>query len=80
VLDHDQDLEAEEDGVDMGEVDGEDRAGLRRQELAPGWAGPQGSGIDASALRESPHGRGSDLVAESEIGCGVGGRPAWRLG
>jgi hypothetical protein len=37
VLDHDQDVEAaQEDGVDVGEVDREDRVGLRGQELAPG--------------------------------------------
>jgi hypothetical protein len=30
VLDHDQEAEAaQEDGVDVGEVDGEDRVGLR---------------------------------------------------
>jgi hypothetical protein len=30
VLDHDQEVEAaQEDGVDVGEVDGEDRVGLR---------------------------------------------------
>ena len=37
VLDHDEDVEAaEEDGVDVGEVDREDRVGLRCQELSPG--------------------------------------------
>jgi hypothetical protein len=37
VLDDDQHVEAaEEDGVDMGEVDGEDAVGLRGQELFPG--------------------------------------------
>ena len=37
VLDHDQDVEATQgDGVDVGEVDGEDRLGLRGEELAPG--------------------------------------------
>jgi hypothetical protein len=67
VLDHDQDVEAaEEDGVDVGEVDREDRVGLRRQEVSPGRAGPQGSGIDAAALQDSPHGRGGDSVAESD--------------
>jgi hypothetical protein len=41
VLDHHQDVEpAEEDGVDVGEVDREDRVGLCRQELSPGRARP----------------------------------------
>jgi len=41
VLDHYQDVEAaQEDGVDVGEVDGEDRVGLRRQKLPPGRSGP----------------------------------------
>ena len=34
VLDDDEDVEAaQEDGVDVGEVDGEDRVGLRTEEL-----------------------------------------------
>jgi hypothetical protein len=38
VLDHHQDVEAtQEDGVDVGEVDGEDRLGLGGEELLPGW-------------------------------------------
>jgi hypothetical protein len=37
VLDDDQHVEAaEEDGVDVSEVDGEDRVGLGGQELLPG--------------------------------------------
>ena len=41
VLDHDEHVEAaEEDGVDVGEVDREDRVGLRGEELSPGRAGP----------------------------------------
>jgi hypothetical protein len=40
VLDHDQDVEAaEEDSVDVGEVDGEDRVGLRCQEPTPDGPG-----------------------------------------
>ena len=36
VLDHHEHVEAaQEDGVVVGEVDGEDRVGLRGQELAP---------------------------------------------
>ena len=56
VLDHDQDVEAaQEDGVDVGEVDREDRLGLRGQELAPGRSGPARSGIDAGGLEDLPH-------------------------
>ena len=37
VLDHDEDVEAaQEDGVDVGEIDREDGVGLRGQELSPG--------------------------------------------
>jgi hypothetical protein len=51
VLDHDEYVEAaEDDGVDGGEVDREDRLGLRRQELSPGRPDRRGSGIDAGAL------------------------------
>jgi hypothetical protein len=48
VLDDEEDVEAaQEDGVDVGEVDREDRVGLRGQELSPGRAGPSGRRIDA---------------------------------
>jgi hypothetical protein len=44
VLDHHEHMEAaQEDGVDVGEVDREDRLGLRGQELSPGRSGPRGS-------------------------------------
>ncbi len=44
VLDHDEDVEtAQEDGVDVGEVDREDGVGLRGQELSP--VGCQKSGL-----------------------------------
>jgi hypothetical protein len=40
VLDHHEDVEAaQEDGVDVGEVDREDRVGLSGEELSPGRAG-----------------------------------------
>jgi hypothetical protein len=43
VLDDDQDVEpAEDDGVDVGEVDGEDRVGLGGEELLPRRPGPAG--------------------------------------
>jgi hypothetical protein len=41
VLDHQQDVEAaQEDGVDVGEVDREYRVGLRCQELPPARSCP----------------------------------------
>jgi hypothetical protein len=67
VLDHDEEVEAaEEDGVDVGEVDREDRVGLRGQELSPGRAGALRGGVDASVLQDCPHGGGGEVVAESE--------------
>ena len=40
VLDHHQDIEtAQEDRVDVREVDREDRVGLRGEELSPGRSG-----------------------------------------
>ena len=52
VLDHHEDVEAaQEDGVDVGEVDGEDRVGLRGQELSPGRPGPSGSRIESRVLK-----------------------------
>jgi hypothetical protein len=51
VLDHYQDVEAaQEDGVDMREVDREDRLGLHGQKLPPGWSGPVWRGVDARGL------------------------------
>ena len=51
VLDDDEDVEAaQEDGVDVGEVDGEDGVGLRGQELSPGRTGPSGRGIESRGL------------------------------
>ena len=67
VLDHDEDVEAaQEDGVDVGEVDRKDRVSLRRQELPPGRAGPQGSGVDAGGREDLPDRGGRYLVAESD--------------
>ena len=46
VLDHDQDVEAaQEHGVDVREVDCEDRVRLSGEELALGRSGPSGRGI-----------------------------------
>jgi len=55
VLDHDEDVEAaQEDGVDVGEVDGEDSVGLRGEELSPGRTGPSGRGIESRVLQDRP--------------------------
>ena len=57
VLDHNEQVEStEEVGVDVGEVDREDRLGVGRQELSPGRAGPVRSGVDAGLLQDLPHG------------------------
>jgi hypothetical protein len=51
VLDHDEDIEAaQEDGVDVGDIDREDRMGLRGQELPPGRPGPSWRGIESGVL------------------------------
>jgi hypothetical protein len=42
---------AEEDGVDVGEVDREDCVGLCGEELSPCWPGSPWSGIDARGLK-----------------------------
>jgi hypothetical protein len=48
VLDHHEDVEAaQEDGVDVGEVDREDRVCLGGQELLPGRAGASSGGVQA---------------------------------
>jgi hypothetical protein len=52
VLDHDQDVETtQEQGIDVGEVDREDRVGLRGEELSPGRPRPSPCGSRPSALR-----------------------------
>jgi hypothetical protein len=67
VLDHDQNVEAaQEDGVDVGEVDREDRVSLGEEEPAPGRPGSSRRWIEARALQDRPDGRGGYGVAESE--------------
>jgi hypothetical protein len=58
VLDNDE--QAEEDGVKVGEVDGEDGLGVRGEELVPGRSRPERSWIDSGGLQDLPHGRRSD--------------------
>jgi len=51
VFDHYQDVEAaQQDGVDVGEVDGQDGMAMGGQELAPGRPGSSGRGIDSGAF------------------------------
>ena len=77
VLDHDQHVEgAQEDGVDVGEDDREDRLGLRGKEVAPGRAGPLRGPVDARALKDPPHRGRGDLVAEADrVGIPTWGSP-----
>ena len=67
VLDHDEDVEAaQEDGVDVGEIDREDRVGLRGQELSPGRTGPPGRGIESGVFQDLPDGRRGHAMAEAD--------------
>ena len=67
VLNHDDGVEAtQEDGVDVGEVDREDRLGLRGQDLSPGRSGPSRGRIESGALQDLPDGRGGHAMAESD--------------
>src|SRR4051794_24077106 len=57
VLDDDKDVEAaQEDGVDVGEVGGEDGVGLGGQELSPGRPSSSGRGIESCFLQDLPDG------------------------
>jgi hypothetical protein len=67
VLDHDQGVEAaEQHGVHVDEVDGDDAAGLSGQELLPGRAGAAGRGIDSGIVQDLPDREGGDRVAEPD--------------
>jgi len=69
VLDHDEDVEAaQEDGVDVGEVDREDGVGLCGQELCPGWTGPSWRGIESRVVQ--------DLMGRQASGSPVGLMPS----
>ena len=81
VLDHYEHVQAaQEDGVDVGEVDGEDRVGLRGQELLPGRSGPPWCGVDAGGLKDLPHCRRGDRMAEpDELAVDASVSPPWVL-
>ena len=67
VLDHQQDVQAaEEDGVDVGEVDGKDRVGLRAEELRPGGTGPTRRRIESRVLQNLPDSRRGHGIAEAD--------------
>ena len=64
MLDDEQHIEpAEEDGVDVEEVDRCDRLGLGGQELPPAVGCAPRRGVDAGGLEDLPDGGGRDLVA-----------------
>jgi hypothetical protein len=67
VLDHHEDVEAaQQDGVNMREVDREDRLGLRGEELPPGRAGASRRRIEAGGLEDRPRGGRGDRMAEAD--------------
>ena len=67
VLNHDEDVEAaQEHGVDVGEIDREDRVRLCGEELSPGRVGSSGRGTEPGALEDVPDGRGGHGMAESD--------------
>ena len=67
VLDDDQGIDAtQQHGIHMDEVNGEDAAGLRGQELLPRWARAAGCGIDPRGMQDLPHRGAGDRVAEPD--------------
>lgn len=67
VLDDDQGVDApQEHGVHVDEVDCEDAAGLRGQELLPSRARAAGRGSDTGVMHGLPHRGGRDRVAEPD--------------
>ncbi|HEY0816913.1 MAG TPA: hypothetical protein VGE11_26865, partial [Pseudonocardia sp.] len=65
-----------EDGVDVGEVDGEDGVGLGGEELSPGRPGPSWRGIESGVFYDLPDGGGVDGVAEADQ-LALDGESAW---
>ncbi|MEV4890594.1 hypothetical protein AB0K48_14490 [Nonomuraea sp. NPDC055795] len=66
MFEQDQGVDAfEVDGVDVEEVDGDDVFGLGGQELLPRWSAAARGGFDFGLVRDVPHGRSGDLVAEA---------------
>ena len=79
VLDDDQRVDApQQHGVHVDEVDGDDAAGLRGQELLPGRARAAGRGIDPGVVQDLPDRGGGDLVAEPDQSrLAPAGAPTW---
>jgi len=66
VLDEKQHIDpAEEDGVDVREIDRGDRLGLSGQELLPAGGCALRCGIDAGGLEDLPDSGRRDLMAEA---------------
>ena len=66
VLDDEERVEpVQGDRVEVEQVAGEDRLGLRSEELRPGRSGPPRRGVDAGGVQDFPDGGGADLVAEA---------------
>jgi len=56
MLDDDQGVEApQEHSVHVDEIDRENAAGLRGQEMLPGRAAAAGCGIDPGGMQDLPH-------------------------
>ena len=67
MLDHDQRVdEPQQHRVHVDEVDGDDAAGLRGEELLPGRAGTARRGIDPGIMQDLPDRGGRDRVAEPD--------------
>ena len=67
VLDEKQDVQTPQGhGVDVEEVDRQDRLRLGIQERPPGLPGPPGRGVDARLLQDLPHSRWRHLMAQAD--------------
>jgi hypothetical protein len=65
VFEEDQGVQAlQADGVDVGEVAGEQAGGLCGEELGPGRASPARGRVDSCGVQDVPDGRGCDRVSE----------------
>jgi hypothetical protein len=64
-LDSEQDVQrAEPDRLDGEEVEGQDAAGLGREELSPRGAAPARGGAETFSAKDRPNRRGGDTDAE----------------
>jgi len=83
VLDDEERVEpVQGDRVEVEQVAGEDRLGLRFEELCPGRSGPSRRGVDSGGVQDFPDGGGADLVAEvGELAVDPPGlHPPWARG